>query len=102
MESKKVHLNHLLNEVEYLSCSDHSIFKLMELIESEYDKEWRTDPDMRRNYYLNNLRQTKDKQLDELLQNLNKNKKRKELFDRAKSHFQQDITAEMRRLNYSE
>lgn len=73
--------------------SEYGFDKLYEKLLLEYSLEATRDPDFKSNHYLNNLRQTRDKQADEYIRAKRKNS-RKGSYGEYKafvSHFSQDI-----------
>lgn len=100
MEEKIQRLKKLLTVLKSMRVSDNSIEKLTEMIESEYDIEYFANQDLTKNYYLNNLRQTREKQLAVLLSKKPKPRKRISYFESTVENFEHDIKDELSRITF--
>ncbi|KVV16248.1 hypothetical protein [Flavobacterium sp. TAB 87] len=90
---KKVHLKNILSKIENLNISESSIRDLGNLIRSEQRREFSSEAESK--LYSNNLRQTIEKNLEDLEENATKPKVRIDLFKDCVSNFKQDIKREL-------
>jgi hypothetical protein len=95
---KKIHLENLLFKIENLYISESSIRNLSNLIRDEQRREINSKNISK--LYSNNLRQTIEKNLEDLEKNASKPKIRIELFKDCVSNFKQDINRELSDLKY--
>lgn len=79
------------SQLEELQYAEDAILDLINLIDKAIELSADENPDRRSNSCLNNLIQTKEKELDDLLEEDISEKERRRRFDIAKSHFQADL-----------
>ena len=92
--SEKIsHLEKLIFKIENLNVSESSIKDLSSLIRNEQRREFSSENESK--LYSNNLRQTIEKNLEDLEDNATKPKVRIELFKDCVSNFKQDINREL-------
>ena len=90
---KKLHLENLLFKINNLNISESSIRNLSTLIRDEHRREICSKSESK--LYSNNLRQTIEKNLEDLEENATKPRVRIELFKDCVSNFKQDINREL-------
>lgn len=95
---KKTHLEKLLFKINNLYVSESSIRDLSNLIRNEQRRE--TSSKTESKLYSNNLKQTIEKNLEDLEKNADKPKVRIDLFKDCVSNFKQDINQELANLKY--
>lgn len=97
--SEKIsHLENILIRLENLNITESSIKELSLLIRTEYRNELTSENTSK--VYSNNLKQTIEKNLEDLEANINKPKLRIELFNDCISNFKQDVDRELTDLKY--
>ena len=87
------HLKKLIFKIENLNISESSIRELGNLIRNEQRREFSSKNESK--LYSNNLRQTIEKNLEDLEENAKKPKVRINLFKDCVSNFKQDINREL-------
>jgi len=97
MKERIERLRGILDQLDNIkACTDRTIERLDKLVNSEYMKEYEVDRPY--SIYFNNVRKTKDKELEILLKNRLKPRVRIEYFDDTVRVFRTDIEMELRRL----
>tara|TARA_R110000744_G_scaffold353521_1_gene459885 strand:+ start:145 stop:423 length:279 start_codon:yes stop_codon:yes gene_type:complete len=79
------------NELKKLQYSKDAILDMINLLKKAIELSKEENPDRRNNPFLNNLIQTKEKELSELLDEDISVKERERRFENAKSHFMADF-----------
>lgn len=90
---KKAHLEKILFKINSLNISESSIRDLSNLIRTEQRREFTSENESK--LYSKNLKQTIEKNLEDLEKNASKPKVRIELFNDCVSNFKQDINREL-------
>jgi len=98
LTEKREHLEGLKEKTNNLNISKYNIRLLKNVLDKEYYRE--TNSENKSELYIRNLKQTIEKQLDLLLQNIDKNVKRISLFHDTIANFKMDIERELRDLKY--
>lgn len=104
MNEQIKHLEKLLNELKDMEERrvDNNINKLIKMVDSEIEPFILSCVDLKDGTYYNDLHQTKNEELADLIDNISKPKKRKSKYDDAHQAFEHDINNEIRRLRTSE
>lgn len=84
-------LKAIQRELEELQYGEDAILDMINLLDKPIELSAGQNPDRRNNRCLNILIQTKEKELDELLEQGFSERERKRRFDNAKAHFQTDL-----------
>lgn len=85
-------LKSIQSELEKLQYSKDSILDMMNLLNKAIKLSAGENPDRRNNRCLNNLAQTKEKELSELLESGISEKEMERRFGITKSHFETDLS----------
>ena len=100
MHEKEIErLEKLSREVDSLRCHDYDIDKLDALIKDEWKREFQDSPPCSR--YFNNLKQTKDDELEMLLIHKSRPRLRVSYFESTVRNFKGDISERITELKHN-
>lgn len=95
MSERNGHLQNLLDFIKSNSNHEYNFDKIYKKLQEEYNNEKKRLDDLNQNFYLNNLRQTIEKQAKSYLDATKRKKNCRKEFDDFIENFERDVNEEL-------